>query len=109
MLRSQLYYDMNITALRPRFIGYLEPVADMFVKTGITPNQISLLSLLFGVACAICFIDRHFFLGSVFLFISALLDLVDGALHGKSAARQNSGRYSTGSSINMLMHLYFLV
>lgn len=91
MLRSQLYYDMNITALRPRFIGYLEPVADMFVKTGITPNQISLLSLLFGVACAICFIDRHFFLGSVFLFISALLDLVDGSVARKIGRQTKFG------------------
>lgn len=74
---------MNITALRPRFIGYLEPVADIFVKAGITPNQISLLSLIFGIACAICFFDRHFFLGSVFLFISALLDLIDGSVARK--------------------------
>lgn len=91
MLRSHLYYDMNITALRPRFIGYLEPVADIFVKVGITPNQISLLSLIFGIGCALCFIDRHFLLGSVFLFISALLDLVDGSVARKSGRQTKFG------------------
>ena len=37
---------MNITALRPRFIRYLEPVADVFIRFGITPNQISMLALI---------------------------------------------------------------
>ena len=40
---------MNITSLRPRFIRYLEPVADVFVRLKITPNQISLLALLSGL------------------------------------------------------------
>lgn len=91
MLRSQLYYDMNITALRPRFVVYLEPVADIFVKSGITPNQISLLSLIFGIACALCFIDRHFVIGSLFLFISALLDLVDGSVARKIGRQTKFG------------------
>ncbi len=91
MLRSHLYYDMNITALRPRFIGYLEPVAEMFVKAGITPNQISLISLIFGITCAICYIDRRFILGSVFLFVSAILDLVDGSVARKIGRQTKFG------------------
>ncbi len=54
---------MNITALRPRFIRYLEPVADVFVRLKITPNQISLLALLAGIACAYLFFTRQFILG----------------------------------------------
>jgi len=52
---------MNITALRPRFIRYLEPVADVFIGLGITPNQISMLALIAGIACAFLFFQQHFF------------------------------------------------
>ena len=64
---------MNITALRPRFIRYLEPVADVFVRLQITPNQISLLSLMAGIVCAVLFFQRQFLLGSLALL--ALCDL----------------------------------
>jgi archaetidylinositol phosphate synthase len=71
---------MNITALRPRLVRYVEPIATVFCKAGITPNQISLLSLFFGVLCAVSYCYQMFILGSLFLFISAVLDLVDGSV-----------------------------
>jgi len=71
---------MNITALRPRLVRYVEPIATVFCKAGITPNQISLLSLFFGVLCAVSYCYQMFILGSLFLFISAILDLVDGSV-----------------------------
>ncbi|HVP24687.1 MAG TPA: CDP-alcohol phosphatidyltransferase family protein [Methanomicrobiales archaeon] len=69
---------MNITALRPRLICHLEPVGRAFARAGLTPNQISLLSLLLGVAAMLLYAVRSFALGSVLLFASAVLDLVDG-------------------------------
>jgi len=69
---------MNITALRPRLICRLEPVGRAFARAGFTPNQISLLSLLLGIAAMFLFAARSFPLGSVLLFLSAVLDLVDG-------------------------------
>jgi archaetidylinositol phosphate synthase len=74
---------MNITALRPRLIQYLEPLADVFVRLGMSPNQISVLSLLCGLACAVLFAVHSFFLGAVMLFISGILDLVDGTVARK--------------------------
>ena len=74
---------MNITALRPRFIRYLEPLADGCVRLGITPNQVSLISLLFGFFCAYLYFEGRFVAGSVSLFISAILDLVDGSVARK--------------------------
>ena len=71
---------MNITALRPRLVRYIEPIATVFCRAGITPNQISLLSLFFGVLCAVAFCYQMFIIGSLFLFISAVLDLVDGSV-----------------------------
>ncbi len=60
---------MNITALRPRFVRYLEPVADVFVRLRITPNQISLLALAAGVACAALFWQRQFLWGALLLLL----------------------------------------
>src|SRR5512137_413003 len=74
---------MNITALRPRLLRYIEPIATLFCRAGITPNQVSLLFLLFGIFCAVCYLYQMFFLGSIFLFISAVLDLVDGSVARK--------------------------
>lgn len=71
---------MNITALRPRLRQYIEPLTSRFVRLHLTPNQLSLLSLLFGLACAILFASRHFFLGALLLFASAAFDLADGAV-----------------------------
>jgi archaetidylinositol phosphate synthase len=82
---------MNITALRPRFIGYLEPVADLFVRLRITPNQISLLSLAAGIVCAYLFFQREFFLGSLALLLSAIFDLIDGSVARKTGAHTNFG------------------
>ncbi|MDD1656690.1 MAG: CDP-alcohol phosphatidyltransferase family protein [Methanomicrobiales archaeon] len=81
---------MNITALRPRFIGYLEPVADLCIRAGLTPNRISVLSIGLALLCAILFLLHHFFLGALALFVSAILDLVDGSVARKM---QNATRF----------------
>jgi archaetidylinositol phosphate synthase len=82
---------MNITALRPRFIRYLEPVADVFIRFRITPNQISMLALIAGIACAYLFFQRQFLWGSILLILSAIFDLVDGSVARKTNAHSNFG------------------
>jgi archaetidylinositol phosphate synthase len=82
---------MNITALRPRFVKYLEPVAEVFVRLRITPNQISLLSLIAGGICALLFFKREFFLGSLALLVSAIFDLVDGSVARRTNAHTDFG------------------
>lgn len=82
---------MNITAYRSRFIKYLEPVADLFVKVGITPNQISLLALFAGIACAVLYYRGEFVGGSLALFLSAVFDLVDGSVARKTGAHTDFG------------------
>jgi archaetidylinositol phosphate synthase len=82
---------MNITALRPRFIRYLEPVADVFIRLRITPNQISVLALIAGIACAYLFFQRQFLWGSISLILSAIFDLIDGSVARKTNAHSNFG------------------
>ncbi|MBP2132126.1 archaetidylinositol phosphate synthase [Methanomicrobium sp. W14] len=82
---------MNITALRPKFIGCLEPLADIFIRLKITPNMISSLSLIAGLITAYLFFIRFFRAGAVFLVISAVLDLVDGTVARKTGRESKFG------------------
>lgn len=82
---------MNITALRPKAIGCLEPLANVFIKLGFTPNIISFLSLLTGVAAAYLFFRTLFAWGAVLLVISAVLDLVDGSVARKTNRESRFG------------------
>ena len=82
---------MNITALRPRFVKYLEPVAEVFIRLRITPNQISFLALIAGGVCAWLFFLHEFLLGSLALLVSAIFDLIDGSVARKTGAHTNFG------------------
>jgi archaetidylinositol phosphate synthase len=72
-------------------VKYLEPVAEVFVKLRITPNQISLLALIAGGFCAFLFFKREFLLGSLALLVSAIFDLIDGSVARKTNAHTNFG------------------
>ncbi|NYT05156.1 MAG: CDP-alcohol phosphatidyltransferase family protein [Methanomicrobiales archaeon] len=82
---------MNITALRPKLVAKLEPLAQIFIKIGLTPNQVSLLSLILGLCCAWLFFTRAFFAGSCLLLLSGILDLVDGTVARKKEAESDFG------------------
>lgn len=82
---------MNITAFRYRFIGYIQPLSWIFLKLGLSPNLITILSLVAGLACAFCYASHMFVLGSLFLFISAILDLLDGTVARKSGRESRFG------------------
>ena len=92
---------MNITALRPRFTKYLEPVARIFVRCHITPNEISVLSLIAGILCAVLFFERQFLWGSLALLVSAILDLVDG-----SVARMTDSNTKFGAVFDWIVDKY---
>ena len=80
---------------------YLEPVAGIFVRCHITPNQISVLSLIAGIACAILFFRQQFLWGSIALFLSAILDLVDG-----SVARMTDSHTKFGAVFDWIVDKY---
>ena len=92
---------MNITALRPRLIGCIDPIGNAFVRIGLKPNQITFLSLLFGIACAVCYMQRMFLLGSILLGVSAILDLVDG-----NVARKTNRKSDFGAVLDWIIDKY---
>lgn len=82
---------MNITAFRYRFIRYVEPLSGLFLKAGISPNMVTILSILAGITCAACYAFSAFFIGSIFLFFSAVLDLIDGTVARKTGKETRFG------------------
>ena len=51
---------------------------------GLTPNMVTVASGLFGVASACCFFFEQFFLGAGIMYLSMMLDCVDGNLARKT-------------------------
>jgi archaetidylinositol phosphate synthase len=69
----------------------LEPVAEVFIRLKITPNQISFLALIAGSVCAWLFFLHEYLLGSLALLVSAIFDLIDGSVARKTGAHTNFG------------------
>ena len=70
---------VNTYIFRP--IGW--PVAKSLEKTPVTPNQLTFVGLLFGIASGISYFQGgglYYFLGALFLFIASVLDCADGPL-----------------------------
>ena len=85
---------MNITSLRHKLTGWANPIVCFFVKTGFTPNQITLLSLFFGIGAAICYFCQSFLVGSILLLISGVLDLTDGSVARITKKKSDFGAIS---------------
>ena len=55
----------------------------MLLKTRITPNAVTIASITGGCVCGFFYVSGDFLFGSIFLFISHLLDCTDGNLASK--------------------------
>ena len=74
-LNNDSFMDRLIT----RFIS--RQLTSLFLKTSYTPNQITFLSLIIGLAAALCFFyggHNMGIAGSILLLVSAWIDCVDG-------------------------------
>lgn len=62
----------------PRSVS--KPIAGAVARTGVTPNQITLIGFLANVAAAILVGFGFFVAGAVVMLLGGVLDLIDGAL-----------------------------
>ncbi len=70
-----------LNALRPKLGRVLAPVGHALARTGLTPNVITVVGTLGVVVGALAFYPRgELFVGTLVIAISALLDMLDGAL-----------------------------
>ncbi len=65
---------------REKFKKISEKIGAIFSKFGLTPNQYTLVSLLFVLIAFYFLINRRLILTLVFFLISAVLDFIDGSV-----------------------------
>jgi len=71
---------MNITSKRKSLKKLYEPIGLLLVKTHLTPNIITIISVLLGVLSAIFFYHKMPLAGATLLFMSGFMDLMDGVV-----------------------------
>jgi len=72
---------MNLVNIR-RNLAYriTGPIVRILSKSRITPNALTLMSLVLNIIAAYIIATSHFYLGGVLILVSGLFDLLDGAL-----------------------------
>ena len=92
---------MNITKYRDRLIHVIDPLARAFARAGLTPNQITFISLLFGIASALLYATQHVYIAAAALLLSGLFDFIDGGV-----ARINNKSSKFGAAIDWIVDKY---
>ncbi|HDM36980.1 MAG TPA: CDP-alcohol phosphatidyltransferase family protein [Candidatus Syntrophoarchaeum butanivorans] len=92
---------MNITSHREKFSRLLEPISSFVIRSGISPNQLSLISFLLGVISAVLYARSHPITGALFLLLSSIFDLLDG-----DVARRKGLSSDFGAAIDWIVDKY---
>lgn len=71
---------MNLTSKRRSIKRVYEPVGVLLARTPLTPNIITIISVIIGVSAAISFFREKAIVGAILLFISGFFDLLDGVV-----------------------------
>jgi phosphatidylglycerophosphate synthase len=79
----------KIDLLRSIGKGLLAPVVEFLKKRGVTPNEITYFGFFVSIGGALLYAKGHFIWGAFVLFLSGLLDVLDGELarSGNMASR----------------------
>jgi len=89
---------LTLDGLRSKSRAIAEPLAAISEKAGIIPNQLSMMSLFFGVASAIFYYlsssrGTLLYMAALMVFLNALTDLADGALARRTGSADLKGDF----------------
>lgn len=76
---------MTFNYLRPLTSKFIDPIANIFAKAGISPDVVSLISLIFAAMAGIFFYYSNgepllVLIAGIFVFLNSFLDAIDGAI-----------------------------
>jgi len=76
---------MTFNYLRPFASKFIEPMAKTFAKAGISPNAVSIISLIFAAMAGIYFYyaagnPKIVLIAGLFVFLNSFLDAMDGSM-----------------------------
>jgi phosphatidylglycerophosphate synthase len=66
---------------------------EVFSKLGLTPNQYTLISLVFAFFCFLSLVKNNLVLALIFFLLAAILDFIDGAVARFSQKTTKKGAY----------------
>lgn len=66
--------------LRSRFAAILKPIVSAIARSGLTPNEITVIGFGVSVVSAYTFFSRQEAIGGVLLLLSGLFDILDGGV-----------------------------
>jgi len=92
---------MNLTSIRQKITGWMNPVGRFLIKLKLTPNIITFLSFLTALGAAVSFFFCQFILGAFLLLLSGGLDLADGTV-----ARIINKKSKFGAAIDWITDKY---
>ena len=71
---------MTLDQLRPHMQGIAQPVVTLTRKLGVTPNELSVASLIVSILAGVAFYAGGVVLGTIMVAFNAVFDALDGAL-----------------------------
>ncbi len=76
---------MTFNYLRPFASKFIDPIAIAFAKAGISPNAVSIMSLIFAAMAGVYFYyadgnPKIVLIAGLFVFLNSFLDAMDGAM-----------------------------
>ncbi len=69
-----------LSSIKDRLSEILFPLTDFLARKKVKPNHLTGLGLIFGLLCAYTIYLGNFLISAIFLILSGLMDVLDGAL-----------------------------
>lgn len=69
-----------LSRVRDRAKGWIKPVAEMFARSGASPNALTAIGLVFGAIAAFLFAMGEQLLAGIVLLVAGFFDIIDGAV-----------------------------
>ncbi|MEO5567484.1 MAG: phosphatidylinositol phosphate synthase [Gemmatimonadaceae bacterium] len=79
--------------LKKTYLLVIDPVADLFVRTGVHPNTITAIGTACTVAASVIFAMGHIRTAGAFLGLTALFDVLDGTVARRSGRESVFGAF----------------
>jgi CDP-diacylglycerol--glycerol-3-phosphate 3-phosphatidyltransferase len=85
---------MTLTELfRKRFGGFVEPIARLIGRTGVSPNVITVMGVVLNLGVAWVLAQGHMRIGGVLVALAAFFDALDGTLARLTGQRSRFGAF----------------
>lgn len=69
-----------MSRIRDRAKDWIRPVAEVFARSGASPNAFTMIGLVFGVIAAFLFASGEQLLAGIVLLVAGFFDIIDGAV-----------------------------